>query len=498
MTQLDRDICYRALKTRDARFDGRFYTCVLSTGIFCRPICPARTPKPEHCLFMPSAAAAVAAGFRPCLRCRPEVAPGIAGWRGTANTVSRALRLISDGGLDEDGVETLAERLGVGGRHLRRLFDRHVGAAPVAVAQTHRILFAKTLIAETDLPMTEVALAAGFGSVRRFNAVMRATFGRPPGDLRRTARSGGSGGGSGNANAGDGAGVTLRLPYTPPYDWDTMIGFLAARAIPGMESVEHGRYRRTIAIEDTQGWDVRGSIEIAPEPDAAYLRATIRVSNVRALAAIVGRARRLFDLDADIAAIEDHLSGDPHLGPLVAARPGLRVPGAWDGFEMAVRAIIGQQVSVAAATTMIGRLAAAHGVRVADAGPGLGLTFPGPAALADADLTAIGLTRNRARAISALAAASVADPNVLRPRATLEETVEALCRLPGIGPWTANYIAMRALGEPDAFLATDVGVLRAMATPEGRPTPARMLTIAEAWRPWRAYAVLHLWMSETG
>ena len=297
---LDRDACYRALSTRDARFDGRFFTAVRTTGIFCRPICPARTPKLENCIFLPSAAAAHQMGFRPCLRCRPEVAPGVAVWRGSASTVSRALHLIAEGAMDEAGVDALADRLGVGARHLRRLFDQHVGASPISVAQTHRILFAKTLINETQLSMTDVALAAGFGSVRRFNAVMQATYNRPPRELRRTAKSAGA--------ADEAAGVTLKLPFNPPYDWAAMVEFLAPRAIPGVEQVEASRYRRSFALDTA-----RGVVEVRPAPGQNHLLATIHTNDIAALATIVARLRRLFDLDADIAAIDAHLAADPML-----------------------------------------------------------------------------------------------------------------------------------------------------------------------------------------
>lgn len=479
---LDRDACYRALQTRDARFDGRFYTAVRTTGIFCRPICPARTPKIENCLFLPSAAAAHQMGFRPCLRCRPETAPGVASWRGTAATVGRALHLIAEGAMDGDGVDRLAERLGIGARHLRRLFDQHVGAAPVSVAQTHRILFAKALLDQTGLSMIDVALAAGFGSVRRFNTVMQATYGRPPSDLRR----------SGQTAERAGAGVTLKLPFSPPYDWTAMIDFLGPRAIPGVEQVEPDRYRRSVALDKA-----RGVVEVRPVRGENHLTAAIWISDVSALAAVVARLRRLFDLDADMQAIDGHLARDPRLKPLVEARPGLRVPGAWDGFELAVRAVLGQQVSVRAATTFAGRLAAAHGAPLDLTGSPAGgpdRLFPTPEAVGAADLTAIGLTRARATTLNALGQAMAKDRGLLRAYETLEETERKLTALPGIGPWTAQYIAMRALREPDAFPSSDLGLLRALETPQGRPSPAALAEIAEAWRPWRAYAALRLWL----
>jgi AraC family transcriptional regulator of adaptative response / DNA-3-methyladenine glycosylase II len=466
---LDRDVCYRALRTRDARFDGRFFTGVVSTGIFCRPICPARTPKLENCIFLPSAGAAHQMGFRPCLRCRPEIAPGLAGWRGSANTVSRALGLIAEGGFDEGGADELASRLGVGARHLRRLFDRYVGASPVSVAQAHRLLFAKKLVSETALGMTEIALAAGFGSVRRFNDAFQRAYGRPPSELRRSKREGS-------------AGLVLKLPFVPPYDWDAMLGFLSMRAIPGVERVEGQTYARSFAFAE-----VTGSLSVRRDGD--QLVATIHMTDVAKLSLVIARLRRLFDLDADITAIDEHLARDRMLAKLVKARPGLRVPGAWDPFELAVRAVLGQQITVKGASTLAGRLVAKHGRTVGEE-----RLFPSARTLAKADLTAIGLTRARAATLQSLAAAVGADESILSARDSLEETVAQLCTLPGIGPWTAQYICMRALREPDAFPTADLGLLRALETRDGRPTEAELERRAEAWRPWRAYAAMRLWM----
>lgn len=482
--ELSREACYRALQARDPRFDGRFFTAVTTTGVYCRPICPARTPKFEHCIFVPTAAAAQQLGFRSCLRCRPEVAPGIGAWRGTATTVARALDLIAEGALDDGDVDALARRLGIGPRHLRRLFDRHVGASPLTVAQTQRILFAKRLLTESALPMADVALAAGFGSVRRFNAVMRRTYARTPRELRRTPVSGG------------GTGIVLKLPFVAPYDWDGVAGYLAARAIPGVELVEPARYRRTVALDGALG-----TVDVRPVPGANHLLATIRTDRVTALSGVVARLRRLFDLDADIATIGTHLANDPLLAPRLAARPGMRLPGAWDGFELAVRAILGQQVTVTGATTLAGRLVASFGRPLPSGLTGTAnapaLLFPDPAALASNDLTTIGIPRARAAAISSLARAMQADPDLLRPYTSLERAIEALCMLPGIGTWTAQYIAMRVLREPDAFPSSDLGLLRAIADDGRRPTPAELEARAEAWRPWRAYAAVHLWAGAT-
>ena len=527
---LDKTICYRALKTRDARFDGRFYTAVVTTGIYCRPICPARTPKLQNCLFLPSAAAAHQLGFRPCLRCRPEVAPGLLGFRGTRSSVSRALSLIAEGAWDGEGIEALASRVGLGGRHLRRLFDRHVGATPVSVVQTHRILFARKLVGETRMPMTDVALAAGFGSVRRFNAVFQQTFARAPSTMRRAKIE---------TPTDPSAEIRLSLPFSAPFDHRASFEFLAVRAIPGVEIVTADTYARTFAIGAARGTVVvRSSAAPSQKPT---LRACIRTSDVTALSAVVTRLRRVFDLDCDAHAIDLLLAKSALLRTRVARRPGLRVPGAWDSFELAVRAVLGQQVTVRAATTFAGRIVAAYGepldaaqhaqraqhapdapdaqhaqhaqhaLEPDDVGAGAALPnriFPAPLALATADLTSIGLTGARARTLNALAAAIAKHPEILAPKVSLDETVSALTELPGIGPWTAHYIAMRAHGEPDAFPAADLGLLRAVTTSPSeratatqrakavstRPTPAALTAMAEAWRPFRAYAAMRLWM----
>ena len=470
--QLDPDICYRAVVARDPRFDGRFFVAVSTTGIYCRPICPARTPHRDHVTFYPTAAAAQEAGYRACLRCRPETAPNVGAWRGTSNTVSRALALIESGALDADTVEALAGRVGVGGRQLRRLFQEHLGASPVAVAQTRRILLAKQLIHETGLTMTEVALAAGFGSVRRFNDIFRRLYRRPPRALRR------------RGVARDGSAIVLTLAYRPPYDWDAIAGFLAARAIPGVETVTRSLYRRTFA---------NGTIAVSHEPARCRLRVAARLDDVGVLPLILPRVRRVFDLDADPEAIAECLARDPLLAPLLARRPGLRLPGAWDGFEMAVRAVIGQQITVAGARSLLGKLVARCGAGVAVAEDGLSHVFPTPDRLVGKDLAALGMPRARALAIQSLAQSALADPALFERGAGLEEAVKSLCAVPGIGEWTAHYIAIRALREPDAFPASDIGLLRALASNGVRPTPRALAARAEAWRPWRAYAAQHLW-----
>jgi AraC family transcriptional regulator, regulatory protein of adaptative response / DNA-3-methyladenine glycosylase II len=479
---LERDACYRALRTRDARFDGRFFTCVKTTGIFCRPVCPARTPRLENCVFLPSAAAAQEAGFRPCLRCRPEASPDLAVWRGTSNTVARALALIGEGALDGEGdVGALAERLGVGERQLRRLFRRHLGASPNAVSQTRRVLFAKSLLDETHLPITQVALASGFGSVRRFNETMRRAYRRSPRELRRVRAP---------QSAAGAEGIGVRLPFRAPYDWDGVLGFLAARAIPGVELVADGAYRRTVALGGA-----RGTVEVRCAGD--HLRATIALDDVAQLPRVVARLRRVFDVGADPAAIAAQLSADPRLAPLVAARPGLRVPGAFDGFELAVRAILGQQITVRAATALAGTLVAAHGepFEGGAAAPELRFLFPAAERIAALEATGVGMPRARAASLAALARAVIADPRFFEPAADLDAAILRLRAVPGIGEWTAQYVAMRALGEPDAFPTPDVALLRAMEVRGARPTPKALLAAAEAWRPWRAYAALHLWAS---
>jgi AraC family transcriptional regulator of adaptative response / DNA-3-methyladenine glycosylase II len=474
------DICYRALRSRDPRFDGRLFVGITSTGIYCRPICPARTAKPENCRFFPSAAAAQAAGFRPCLRCRPEISPDAAAWRGTSNTVSRALALIAEGGLDsEEGVPALALRLGVGERQLRRLFDQHLGAPPIAVAQTRRILFAKQLIQDSELSMSAIAEASGFGSVRRFNDAFRKLYGRTPRELR-VRRS-----------AAQNSAVTVKLGYRPPYDWDAILAFLGARTVEGVEVVEPGRYARTIEIGGEFG-------SIAVTPGRAHLNAIIRFPSVRALLGIVARLRRMFDLDADVATIGAHLSSDVQLAPLIAKRPGLRAPGGWDGFELAVRAILGQQVSVVAARKLAGKLVARTSPRLSPQVTGderLVAVFSNPERLTRVDLSTIGMPAARIAALKSLAAAAFADPHLLDPVGTYAEAVARLLALPGFGPWTAQYWALRALRDSDAFPAADVALLRSPAVAHNgkRPTPKLLLDRAESWRPWRAYAAQHLW-----
>jgi AraC family transcriptional regulator of adaptative response / DNA-3-methyladenine glycosylase II len=458
---------------------------VKTTGIYCRPICPARPPRLENCRFVRTAAAAQAAGFRPCLRCRPESSPDLDAWRGTSSTVSRALRLIEGGALDSGDVASLADRLGIGERHLRRLFLRHIGAAPVTVAQTRRVLLARQLIHQTKLSMIQVALASGFGSVRRFNETFQQLYHRPPSALRR-------GGGAARSSAPD---ISLLLPYRPPYDWRAMMDFLRARAIGGLEVVEGDRYSRVIELEG-----VTGSITVSHAPRQSALRVIVRFGRLDCLPVIIARIRRMFDLSVDPGAVAAVLSSDPLLTPLVSSRPGLRVPGGWDGFEIAVRAVLGQQITVKAATLLATRIVSEIGSEVADSTsvPGLTHAFPRPQDFKAGILARLGMPTGRAVALAGVAAAIGADERLFDPSRDLDESVARLRELPGVGEWTAQYIAMRALGESDAFLAGDVGIQRKLAVPGARrSTTAKLLTRAEHWRPWRAYAVMHLWMGDS-
>jgi len=481
---LDPDACYRAVQTRDSRFDGRLFCGVRTTGIYCRPICPARTPKLENLTFFTNAAAAQEAGFRPCLRCRPECSPEIGAWRGTSNTVSRALALIGDGFLDgEADVDGLATRLGVGERQLRRLFQKHLGASPITVAQTRRIHLAKQLIHDTSMSMVNVALASGFGSVRRFNAAFHAMYGRPPSQLRRRPSRD--------------PGITLSLSYAPPYDWPAMMAFFGARAIEGVELVTPDKYIRSIALNGAQG-----TISVCPIAGKNALAATIAFPDVAALPTIVARLRRMFDVGADISAINTHLAKDFRLRPAIDARPGLRVPGAWDPFEHAMRAVLGQQITVAAARKLAVKLVALCGKPLVQASGGetaLTHVFPSAAEVAAADLSALGMPGARLRTLKAIADAALVERDLFSTAIDLESAVARLCALPGIGEWTAQYIALRALHEPDAFPASDVALLRAMDDTLGKRTlPEDLAALAQDWRPWRAYAAQHLWTSDAG
>jgi AraC family transcriptional regulator of adaptative response / DNA-3-methyladenine glycosylase II len=474
---LGRGALDRARASRDARFDGKFFIAVTSTGIYCRPVCPAPSAKKSNVRYYATAAAAAEAGFRPCLRCRPEAAPGTPAWLGTSAVVRRALRLIQDGALDELSVDELAERIGIGARHLHRLFTQHVGASPIAVAQTRRVHFAKRLLDETDLPITQIALAAGFGSLRRFNDTFLQTYKRSPRELRRTR-------GRLPASADDE--VVLTLGYRPPYDWQQVQDFLATRAMPGVERVDERGYARTVRLDGGPAL-----VCVRPTEKAGTLELRVRGAAPTALFQLSAAARRSFDLAADPVRISATFKDDALLAPLVKARPGLRIPGAWDPFECAVRAVLGQQVTVAAARTLAGRLVMRAGSAIDGGADGLTHLFPTPARLAAADLSGLGITGSRIGALHALSRAAA--EGRLDFSAPAEEVIATLTALPGFGEWTAQYIALRALGEPDAFPTGDL-VLRQMAGTAGAPLSTKQLdTRAEAWRPWRGYAVLHLW-----
>ncbi len=483
--QLDFDACYLAVSARDSRFDGRFYTAVTTTGIYCRPICPARTPARSNVRFYRHAAAAEAAGFRPCRRCRPELSPGDPGWDVRADLVGRALRLIDDGVADESGVAGLARRLHVTERHLHRLFAAELGTGPLAVARTRRLLLAKQLLTETTLPITDVAFAAGFGSVRQFNAAMKESYGFAPGELRRA-------GGPVRGAHGPVAlttGLTLRLGHREPYDAQAVLRFLAARAIPSVEAVCRSGPDVTAYTRAVPG----GSITLRPA--AGHIRLTVRTTETHRLSRLVARCRRLLDLDADPGAVREILGGTS-LAPLVAARPGLRVPGAYDGFELAVRAVVGQQISVAGARTLLGRIAARAGLPAVPDGTGAGHApeadqvpslFPTADRLAAADLDGLGLTTRRVATIRALAEAVASGAIDLDGAGDPADTIAGLLEIPGIGPWTAGYIALRALRDPDAWPEGDLVLRKTMERLGIAPDET------ERWRPWRAYAALHLW-----
>lgn len=479
---LDHARCYTAVVNDDAQFDGQFFTAVLTTGIYCRPTCLSRTPRAENVRFFATAAAAAEAGFRPCLRCRPESAPDSPEWSEVSPIVSRALRLIAEGVLDEMGVEELARHLHISTRQLRRYFVRELGAPPVAIAQTRRLLFAKKLIDETTLPMAEVALSAGYASIRRFNDALRQTYGRTPTALRKSR--------SNAPGEVDNARVQLKLFYRLPYDWCFIMHFLHARAILGVETVSRESYRRTVQFGETAG-----VIEVRPVPGERYCLVRAPLALARYLLPITERIKRLFDLKADPAAIAAHLSRDERLSAVVHAAPGLRLPGAWDAFETVVRTILELPDSVQKAPVLCGRLAERYGEHLAASSPpSLSRLFPAPQRLATAPLTDIGCTPSQAESIRTVAAAVANGHWALGSAANLAAAIERLTACAGIGAWAADMIAMRALGEPDAFPACDPTLRRVAATPGAGPlTATQLLVQAEAWRPWRAYAAMHLW-----
>jgi AraC family transcriptional regulator, regulatory protein of adaptative response / DNA-3-methyladenine glycosylase II len=475
---LDPDFCYRAAKARDPRFDGRFFIGVSSTRIYCRPICTVKTPLRKNCTFYPSAAAAEAAGYRPCLRCRPELAPGNASVDAARRLAHAAASQIEDGTLEDSNLDALAARLGVTDRHLRRVFQAEFGVAPVAFAQTQRLLLAKRLLTDTAAPITDVAFAAGFQSLRRFNALFKSRYRLCPRDLRKNPTAPRSP-----------EAHRFELSYRPPYDLDGIVAFLGARCVSGVEEASASAYRRVIRIA-RDGKEHLGWIEVAPVKRKPALQVMVSASLMKVMPAVLGRVKHLMDLAANPAEIGDVL------GALAAERPGLRVPGAFDGFEIAVRAILGQQISVAAARTIAGRFAAAFGAAVETPFATLKTAFPSPDRIADlsvSEIAVLGIIAVRARTIIELAREIARGDLILTPGADVAATLARLRQLPGIGEWTAQYIAMRALAWPDAFPHTDLGVMRAL----GERNPKRLLAAGEAWRPWRSYAVMHLWASES-
>jgi AraC family transcriptional regulator of adaptative response / DNA-3-methyladenine glycosylase II len=467
-SDLDFERCYRAVDSRDARFDGWFVTAVTSTRIYCRPSCPALTPKRSNVRFLPSAAAAQRAGFRACLRCRPDAAPGSPQWDVRADVVGRAMRLIADGVVDRDGVPGLARRLGYTERHLHRMLIAELGAGPLALARAQRAHTARTLIETTNLGLAEIAFAAGFGSVRQFNDTIREIYGRAPSHLRETATAA-----EHNGSAGT---ISLRLPYRRPLHAGALLDFLGARTVPGVEESDEDGYHRVLRLPNGPG-------QVTLSPRDGYVQATLRLAHVRDLAPAVARCRRLLDLDADPEAIDTALAADPALAAPVAADPGVRLPRAVDGFEIAVRGVVGQQISVPAARTVLGRLVAAAAEN----------TFPSAHRVLDLPDEAFAMPAARRHTIRALAQAVASGELLLDGGADRAETEAGLLALPGIGAWTAGYVCLRALGDPDVFLPTDLGVRRG-AQALGLPDESGALAAhAERWRPWRSYAVIRLW-----
>jgi AraC family transcriptional regulator of adaptative response / DNA-3-methyladenine glycosylase II len=474
--QLDADLCYRSLSARDTRFDGHFFVGVTSTGVYCRPICPARVPRRDNCRFFSNAAAAERDGFRPCLRCRPELAPGHAPMDAVGRVAAAAVARIEAGALNEAGLDALAAELQVSGRQLRRAIEREYGVAPVELAQTQRLLLAKRLLTDTRIKVADVAFASGFSSLRRFNHLFRTRYGLSPTALR-----------SKRASGAESHTVKLKLAYRPPLAWDALLAFLVGRGAAGVEEADGVRYLRTVRIGEHCGW-----IAVEPAPGEAALRVEAAITLLPVLTPLLARLRRLFDLDANPQVIAAHLQRDPRLRQLLAQKPGLRVPGAFDGFELALRAVLGQQVSVKAATTLFGRFCRAYGVPLST--PHAVLSHCGPqaehiAAAGVEEIAALGLPRSRAVTVRSLARAVSERKVRLEPGHDHAAILAELKELPGIGDWTAQYVAMRALRDPDAFPASDLGIYRSL----GVSKPGAALAAAEAWRPWRAYATMYLW-----
>jgi AraC family transcriptional regulator, regulatory protein of adaptative response / DNA-3-methyladenine glycosylase II len=481
--RLDRESCYRAVKSRDRRFDGIFYTAVHTTGIYCRPSCPARTPALQNVSFFPTAAAAQSAGFRACKRCLPDATPGSPDWDVAADAAGRAMRLIADGVIDRDGVEGLARRVGYTSRHLTRLLTAELGAGPLALARARRAQTARVLIDTTEMSFADVAFASGFASIRQFNDTIREVYAGSPTDLRgrrkRPAETSGQ--------------VTMRMAVRTPYAGSALLDFLALRAVPGVEEASPGTYARTLALPHGTG-TVRVELDDVQEAGStAFVKARFMLADLRDTSAAVERTRRLLDADCDPVAVAEQFAGDRVLGPLVRRTPGLRVPGHVDGNEVAVRAVLGQQVTVAAARTVAHRLTQQYGTPLAEPVGTLTHLFPDVATLAAIDPAELPMPRSRANALITLCRA-LADGDIALDRGPDRDDVRRqLVGLPGIGPWTADYIALRALGHPDVFLRADVGIRHALDRLEIDPAAAGNLS--EGWRPWRSYAQMHLWQT---
>ncbi|MCM2576700.1 AlkA N-terminal domain-containing protein [Streptomyces meridianus] len=477
----DIDRCVRAVQSKDARFDGWFFTAVLTTGIYCRPSCPVPPPKPENMRFYPSAAAAQQSGFRACKRCRPDASPGSPLWNERADLTARAMRLIADGVIDRGGVPGLAAGLGYSTRQIERQLLAELGAGPLALARAQRAQTARLLIETSDLPMADIAFAAGFSSVRTFNDTVREVFALAPTELRRRA--------SGSRPSATAGTLSLRLPFRAPLCPDNLFGHLVATAVPGVEEWRGGAYRRTLRLPYGHG-----VVELRPRPD--HIACRLSLTDLRDLTGAISRCRRLLDLDADPVAVDEQLRADPVLAPLVDKAPGRRVPRTVDAAEFAVRAVLGQQVSTAAARTHAHRLVLAHGEPVDDPQGGLTHLFPTAQALTALDPESLALPRSRRTTLTTITAALADDGLGLDAGSDWARARARLAALPGIGPWTVDVIAMRALGDPDAFVPTDLGLRRA-AQELGLPaTPAALTARAAAWRPWRAYAVQYLWATD--
>jgi AraC family transcriptional regulator of adaptative response / DNA-3-methyladenine glycosylase II len=490
----DPDRCYQAAQSKDARFDGQFFCAVTSTGIYCRPSCPARTPKRENMRFYPTAAAAQQAGFRACLRCRPDATPGSPEWNLRADVVARAMRLIRDGVVDREGVDGLANRLGYSTRQLNRLLTAEVGTGPLALARAQRSQTARVLLETTDLPVAHVAFAAGFSSVRQCNDTVRETFADTPSGLR--ARAARTAQGRRHKQKPASQAIRLRLPCRLPFDPASVLEFLGIRALPGVEELNGSSYTRSLRLPHGHGIVTLRAPEDAGPDGPAYVEGELVLADLRDLHTAVARCRQLLDLDADPVAIWEALRDDPLVGALVRRDPGRRVPGSADGFELAVRAVIGQQVSVTGARTVAGRLVHAAGEPLPAPVGAVTHLFPTPTALielAGREPGAFSMPAGRRRALVALAQAVDAGDVVIDPGADPAELRRSLVALPGIGPWTAEYVAMRALRDPDAFMPTDLGIRRAAVVLGLPDDPAHLRELTEHWRPWRSYAMAHLW-----